>query len=214
VYEIYQLRKDIPLIEQFLQPGESRSLILVAGSTWEKDEDLLLPFFNQHPEMKLIIAPHEICENRIQNIQSRLQRPAVRYSQADETSMQMADCLIMDCFGLLSSVYRYGQAAYVGGGFGAGIHNILEAAVYAIPVLFGTNYQKFKEAKELIACSGAFSVSDEETFSERMNIFLQQPDRLQQSGKSAGDYVQHNLGATHKIYENIFPLLTYTTPNT
>jgi 3-deoxy-D-manno-octulosonic-acid transferase len=201
VYEIFDRRKELPLIEKFLdRTGKGKNLAFVAGSTWENDEAILIPYFNQHPEIKLIIAPHEIKEQRIETLKSRLTRPAVRYSQADEKTVSDAVCLIIDCYGLLSSIYRYGDLAYIGGGFGKGIHNVLEAAVYGIPVLFGTNYNKFKEAKELIACRGAFSVTGEEEFASRMNDFLSYSELIHEIGKNAKDYVTGNLGATQKIY--------------
>ena len=204
VYEIFEQRKELPLIEKFLNRTENgKGTTLVAGSTWVKDEEILIPYFNQHPEIKLIIAPHEISEQRIEALKNRLTRPAVRYSQADENTVGDAGCLIMDCFGLLSSVYRYGDLAYVGGGFGKGIHNILEAAVYGIPILFGPEYYKFKEAKELIAHSGAIAVRSEEEFSSCMNNFLSYPNLIHEKGKNAKEYVLGNLGATHKIYEKL-----------
>jgi len=202
VYEIFEQRKELPLIEKFLnQTDNGRDNAFVAGSTWMKDEAILIPFFNSHPEIKLIIAPHEINEQRIESLKSRLTRSVVRYSQVDENTVSNAGCLIMDCFGLLSSVYRYGDWAYIGGGFGKGIHNILEAAVYGIPVLFGPRFKKFKEAKELIACRGAFTVTSQEDFSFRMNDFLSYSDLTREAGKSAKEYVIRNLGATQKIYE-------------
>jgi 3-deoxy-D-manno-octulosonic-acid transferase len=205
VYEIYQQRKCLPLIEKFLHADSiSNDRILVAGSTWEKDEDILIPYFNQHPEIKLILAPHEIGDNRIKEIISRLNRPFALYSQANEQEIAQAGCLIVDCYGLLSSIYRYGDLAYIGGGFGAGIHNVLEAAVYGIPVLFGPKHQKFKEANELIACRGGFSITNEDEFSSRVNECFSYSDLLRENGKSAREYVENNLGATHKIYEKIF----------
>jgi 3-deoxy-D-manno-octulosonic-acid transferase len=216
VEEICGNRKDIPAIEKFMQKTDietEKHFVLVAGSTWEKDEDLLIPFFNQHAEVKLIIAPHVIEEKRITALIDRISRPCVRISDANDEEIEKADCLIIDCFGLLSSAYRYGDLAFVGGGFGAGIHNILEAATYGIPVLFGPNYRKFKEAKELITCRGAFSVANRDEFVSRMNDLLSYAQLLQTSGKSARDYVIGNLGATHKIYEKIFPII-YTTPST
>jgi 3-deoxy-D-manno-octulosonic-acid transferase len=204
VYEIFEQRKELPLVEKFLNRTESgKHLVFVAGSSWMKDEDIFIPYINQHPEIKLIIAPHEIGEQRIEALKSRFIRPVVRYSQADENSVRDAGCLIMDCFGLLSSVYRYGDLAYVGGGFGKGIHNVLEAAVYGIPVLFGPEYRKFREAKELIAYRGAFAITSEEDFFSRMNDFLFYSQLIQESGKNAGEYVVRNLGATGKIYEKI-----------
>jgi len=205
VFEIVEQRKALPVVEKFLNRMEGeKSIVLVAGSTWLNDEAILLPYFNLHPEIKLIIAPHEINGQRIEALESALTRPAVRYSQANENMVGATGCLIVDCIGLLSSIYRYGDLAYIGGGFGKGIHNVLEAAVYGIPVMFGPNYHKFKEAKELIACRGAISVTNEEEFSSRMNDFLTYNDLLQEAGKSAKDYVIGNLGATGKIYEKMF----------
>jgi len=205
VYEIAGQRKELPLVEKFLNQTENgKSPVFVAGSTWVNDEAILIPYLNQHPEIKLIIAPHEIDEQRIETLKSSLIRPAVRYSQASEITVSEADCLIIDCFGLLSSIYRYGCLAYIGGGFGKGIHNVLEAAVYGIPVLFGPNYHKFKEAKELIACRGAIVITGEEDFSSQMSDFLSYTNLLQDTGKNAKEYVAHNLGATRKIYEKIF----------
>jgi len=204
VYEIAEQRKELPIVEKFLSQTENgKELIFVAGSTWVNDEAILIPYINQHPEIKLIIAPHEIDEQRIEALMSCFTRPAVRYSQASENTVAVAGCLIIDCIGLLSSIYRYGDLAYVGGGFGKGIHNVLEAAVYGIPVMFGTNYHKFKEAKELIACRGAVAVANEEEFSSRVNDFLAYNELLLESGKNAKEYVFSNLGATRKIYENM-----------
>ena len=204
VYEIFEQRKELPLIEKYLNKPESgKNIVFVAGSTCVKDEDILIPYFNQHPEIKLIIAPHEINEQRIEALKNRLTRPVVCYSQADENNVKDAGCLIIDCIGLLSSIYRYGDLAYIGGGFGKGIHNILEAAVYGIPVLFGPRYDKFKEAKELIAAKGAFSVKNEEDFSSYMNGFFSNPKLVHVVGKNAKEYVVSNLGATDKIYEKL-----------
>ncbi|GHV31746.1 3-deoxy-D-manno-octulosonic acid transferase [Bacteroidia bacterium] len=204
VHQISGQGEKLPHIEKFVQKTEEKQRILIAGSTWEKDEEILLSFFNQHPEIKLIIAPHETKESRITEIVNRLKRPYILYSQADEKAIEKADCLIVDCVGLLSSIYRYGEIAYIGGGFGVGIHNVLEAAVYGMPVLFGPNYGKFKEAKELIAFKGAFSVSNEEDFSTRMNNLLAYPELIQTAGEKAKNYVVNNLGATQKIYDKVF----------
>ena len=204
VYEIFEQRKELPLVEKFVNQNENtKSLTLVAGSSWMKDEDLIIPYFNQHPEIKLIIAPHEISEQRIDALINKLKRPFVKYSQANENSIRDADCLIIDSIGLLSSVYRYADLAYIGGGFGKGIHNILEAAVYGIPVLFGPKHQKFKEARELIACNGAFEATCENDFVSLMNNYICYPDLIKENGKSAKEYVISNLGATEKIYEKL-----------
>ena len=169
VLEIQQNARLLPEVEMFVK-GDN--LILIAGSSWPEDEKIIIPYFNSHPEIKLIIAPHEIHREHLLYIQSLLHRPSIRLSEVDEDSLQTHDCLIIDSFGLLSSIYRYGDVAYIGGGFGRGIHNTLEAAVYGIPVVFGPKYQKFKEAANLIACGGGITVDSETTFTECMNTFI------------------------------------------
>ena len=140
-------------------------------------------------------------------IESLLKRPSVRLSDVihDESLLEGKDCLIVDSFGLLSSIYRYGAIAYIGGGFGAGIHNTLEAAVYGIPVLFGPKYHKFKEARDLIAVGGGFSVADEQVFREKMDELLTYHEVLEAAGESAGHFVNDNVGATDKILK-VLPL--------
>jgi 3-deoxy-D-manno-octulosonic-acid transferase len=207
VHEISGQKKKLPLVEKFAHKTGEKQIILVAGSTWDKDEEILIPFFNRHPEIKLIIAPHDTKESRITEVINCLKRPYSLYSQTDEKAMEKVDCLIIDSVGLLSSVYRYGEIAYIGGGFGVGIHNILEAAVYGIPVLFGPNYGKFKEAGELTAFKGAFPVSGEEDFSTRMNNLLAYPELIRTAGEKAKNYVIDNLGATQKIFNKVFPKL-------
>ena len=201
VLEIRSQAKELPLIEQF----SKEKFTLIAGSSWPKDEEIFIDYFNRHPEMKLIIAPHEIHEEHIQFILSRLNRTTIRYTQADEKNIQKADCIIIDCFGLLSSIYRYGQVAYVGGGFGAGIHNVPEAAVYSIPVIFGPNHKKFKEAKELIIAGGGFSISKSEDFKLVMDRLLKNKEFLSKAGIIAGQYIQNNSGASKKILKELYP---------
>lgn len=177
---------------------------IVAGSTWASDEQLLLPYFNSHSGVKLIIAPHEINENRLAEIEHQLHRPYCRLSTATDLEASNTDCLIVDSFGKLSSIYRYGQIAYVGGGFGVGIHNINEAAVYGMPVVFGPKYKKFKEAKDLISVKGAYSIKDNAEFVSVMDNLLTNADAIKLSGERAGEYIRQNLGATEKIYNDIF----------
>lgn len=201
VIDIRSQAKDLPLIEQFSE----NQFTLIAGSSWPKDEEIFIDYFNRHPEIKLIIAPHEIHEEHIQNILSRLKRPAIRYTQADENNIHEADCIIIDCFGLLSSIYRYGQVAYIGGGFGAGIHNVPEAAVYGIPVLFGPKHKKFKEARDLIAAGGGFNISGTDDFNRLMNKFTGEKEFLAKAGLIAGEYIQNNSGASKKILKDLYP---------
>jgi 3-deoxy-D-manno-octulosonic-acid transferase len=206
VLEIAGLQNALPSVEKLAATAkENDALVLVAGSTWEKDEDVIIPYFNRNPSLKLIIAPHEMDRDRINALLSKIERPAVLYSSCDENDVAKADCLIIDCFGLLSSVYRFGDIAYIGGGFGNGIHNVLEAAVYGVPVIFGPNYQKFREARDLIKCGGANSITDQDEFSSRINEYIAYTSLRHENGEKAKDYVSQNLNATHKIYEKIFP---------
>jgi 3-deoxy-D-manno-octulosonic-acid transferase len=206
VMDIYGQTKPLPLLDSFTADIRQKGgIVLVAGSSWPKDEDVFIPYFEQHPQMKLVIAPHEIHASHLSEIISKLNRPVLLYSQANEENIKDADCLIIDCFGLLSSIYRYGDLAYIGGGFGAGIHNILEAAVYGIPVIFGPNYQKFREARELLRYGGGFSINDNSSFNRQMDQLLASKEELQLSGKKAGEYVSRNIGATAKIMKDIFP---------
>lgn len=199
VLDIYKAAKLLPIVELFKQDKPT----IVAGSSWSPDEELLVDYFNNHPEIKLIIAPHVVNEERLAEIESKLKRPYVLYTQAGEEKMKRADCLIIDGYGLLSSIYRYGEIAYVGGGFGAGIHNVLEAAVYGIPVVFGPNNRKFREARHLLEVEGGFEVQDTASFSRVMDRLLIDKDFLEKAGRAAGDYVRDHSGALHKILKKI-----------
>jgi 3-deoxy-D-manno-octulosonic-acid transferase len=201
VLDINRAAKVLPWAEKF---GEGCGCVLVAGSTWPKDEDIILAHFNAHPEMKLIIASHEIHEERIQQIISKLKRPYMRYTQMDESRLSEVDCLIVDAIGFLSSIYRYGQVAYVGGGFGVGIHNTLEAAVYGMPVVFGPNHQAFREALGLLAAGGAATIATAEEYDAVMSRWMTDADALRSAGEKAGEYVQQNAGATPVIYAAVF----------
>ena len=205
VSTISQNRKELSLIERFVSFNKSgeKTFTLVAGSTWTKDEDILIDYFNSHPEIKLLIAPHEIDKEHQKSLINKLQRPHICYSKANKTNISRADCLILDCIGLLSSIYRYGEIAYIGGGFGAGIHNVLEAAVYGIPVIFGPNYHKFREARELIEKGGGFSIETQSSFNQLLDDFTSHPPQLKQAGHIAGKYVSDNTGATEMIHEEL-----------
>lgn len=215
VIAIQQQAKQYRWAEQFRAESEGKKpFVLVAGSSWPKDEDILLEHFNNHPEMKLIIAPHEIHEEHVQSIIAKLKRPFLRYSEmkkqwetgavADGMLPKQVDCLIIDAIGFLSSIYRYGDVAYIGGGFGVGIHNTLEAAVYAMPVIFGPNHTAFREALGLIAAKGGFSISDAASYNAVITRFMTDAKALQDAGKRAGDYVQAESGATDTIFSAVF----------
>lgn len=204
VQDVYKNTKQIPMVELFVNNNRSdNQLTMVAGSSWQQDEEVYLNYFNEHPELKLIIAPHEIHKDHLMHIESMLKRPSIRLSEATEKDIKGKSCLIVDSFGLLSSIYRYGDLAYIGGGFGAGIHNVLEAAVYGIPVIFGPKYQKFKEARDLLQVGGAFSITDEKTFESKMEELSTYRDLLEAAGAAAGDFVKSNIGATNRIIASI-----------
>lgn len=199
VIDIRNQAKSLPLAATLT--GDSRTI--VAGSTWPPDEEILIPYFNRHPELKLIIAPHEVNEERLRSIEQRLKRPALRYSQATPESSAQADCLIIDGYGLLSSLYRYATLAYVGGGFGVGIHNVPEAAVYGVPVFFGPNNQRFREARDLINEGGSFEVTSADDFQAQADRLLADERALAKSGQAAGDYIRRNSGATEAIFREV-----------
>ena len=199
VIDIRNQAKSLPLAAALT--GDSRTI--VAGSTWPPDEEILIPYFNSHTELKLIIAPHEVNEERLRSIEQRLKRPALRYSQATPESSAQADCLIIDGYGLLSSLYRYATLAYVGGGFGVGIHNVPEAAVYGVPVFFGPNNQRFREARDLINEGGSFEVTSADDFQAQADRLLADERALAKSGQAAGDYIRRNSGATEAIFREV-----------
>ena len=201
VADVRAAAKEFPLVEKFV---ENAKFTLVMGSSWPPDEDIVIPYFNTHHEMKLIIAPHEFDRHRLHVLISKISRPARFYSEATPQNIEQAECLIIDSFGLLSSLYRYGQTAYVGGGFGVSIHNINEAAVYGIPIIFGPKHHKFQEATDLIACDGAMSIHNADEFSAAMDPMLENEPLRLQCGRAAGNYIQSHLGGTRIIYDLIF----------
>jgi len=196
VYDLYQQAKQLPLIEEFVKGAER---VIVAGSSWPKDEELLVQYLRLHPDVKLIMAPHEVHNSHIAEISKLLDGKFVRYSDATAENVKSTNCLVVDIIGILSSIYRYANVTYIGGGFGVGIHNTLEAAVYGLPVVFGTNYQKFREARELIAVGGAFSISNYVTLEAQFDLL--QKDNS--AGKIAGEYVKSNTGATEMILKQL-----------
>ena len=203
VLQIKEASKQLPIVEAFVKNAEMPDAnypVFVAGSSWPPDEEIFIPYFKQHPEWKMIIAPHVIGEDHLRQIEKLLEgRKVIRYTKAENAQLADADVLIIDCFGLLSSIYHYGEIAYVGGGFGVGIHNVLEAAVWDVPVFFGPNNQKFQEAQGLKAAGGGFDFETAEAFERQMDIFLTDAAKLRASGKQAGQFVQSLAGATEKV---------------
>jgi 3-deoxy-D-manno-octulosonic-acid transferase len=189
VIEIQKQTVNLPIVEKFIDKG---SIIFIAGSSWPADEDIFINYFNSHPNLKLIIAPHEIDESHLTEIEKKLSRPSQRYSGLTDTDTVNADCMIIDCFGLLASVYRYADIGYIGGGFGDGIHNLPEAAVYGIPVIFGPNFIKFREAHDLIATGGGFTIKNRDEFNKLMESFINEPELREKAGKEAKNYIFSN----------------------
>ena len=206
VIDIRNIAKSLPIVKQFTQAQDDapQPFVLVAGSSWQPDEDILLDYVNRHPEIRLVIAPHVVNDAHIQEIEQKLTTPALRYSKATPQNVQNYRVLIIDGYGLLSSIYRYATVAYVGGGFGVGIHNVPEAAVYGIPVIIGPNHQRFAEAVALMENGGCKSIENAEDFSAIMDDFLANPSHISASGSAAGRYINQNAGATPVIYEHVF----------
>lgn len=199
VLQIKEAAKRLPIVEHFTQSKKT----FIAGSSWQPDEEIFIPFLNGCQDWKLIIAPHVIAEDHLQQIEKMLQeRKVVRYTQTNEEGVSDADVLIIDCFGLLSSIYHYATVTYVGGGFGVGIHNTLEAAVWGVPVIFGPNNQRFQEAQGLKACGGGFEIKNAEDFKAVMQQF-ENEQTLQEAGQKAGAYVGQMTGATKKILADV-----------
>ncbi|MBQ7423130.1 MAG: 3-deoxy-D-manno-octulosonic acid transferase [Prevotella sp.] len=208
VMTIKGLAKQLPIVEAFVKGNSQQSTandslskpkVFVAGSSWPPDEDIFIRYFNEHKDWKLIIAPHVIGEDHLKQILSKLDRKTVRFTQTTPEEAAEAQCLLIDCFGLLSSIYRYGTVAYVGGGFGVGIHNTLEAAVWDMPVIIGPNNKKFDEAQGLMAEGGAFEITDYDSFAALMTRFDQEPEFLSESSRKAGHFVKGQAGATDRI---------------
>lgn len=197
VLQIKEASKQLPIVEKFT---ENTSKVFIAGSSWLPDEEVFLKYFNLHKDWKLIVAPHVIGEDHLAQIFELLKgRRVVRYTEATEENVKDAEVLIIDCFGLLSSIYHYGTISYVGGGFGVGIHNVLEAAVWDIPVIFGPNNKRFQEAQGLIMTGGGFEINDYQSFRDLMLRFETDEMFLQTSKKHAGEFVKGRAGATEKI---------------
>ncbi|MDD7597569.1 MAG: glycosyltransferase N-terminal domain-containing protein [Prevotella sp.] len=199
VLQIKEKAQQLPIVEAF----KADKKVFVAGSSWAPDEDIFIPFMNECKDWKMIIAPHVISEEHLKRIEEKCKGKTVRYTATTPEEAAQAQCLLIDCFGLLSSVYHYGEVAYVGGGFGVGIHNVLEAVVWKMPVLFGPNHQRFQEAQELIKTKGGFEITDSSSFARIMQQFMTQQEYLRLSGEAAGSYVESKAGATHKILKQI-----------
>lgn len=213
VLQIKEAAKQLPICEAFrtgVASSQSADVphhdfkVFVAGSSWPPDENIFIPFFNEHKDWRLLIAPHVIAEEHLKLILSLIKgKKVVRYTQTTPEEAAEADVLIIDCFGLLSSMYNYGDVAYIGGGFGVGIHNTLEAAVWNMPVIFGPNNKKFQEAQGLLNSGGGFEINTYEDFSGLMSPLMNDETFLKQAGDKAGTFVAHLAGATDKVLASV-----------
>lgn len=228
VLQIKEAAKQLPIVETFCQQPTANGprnatlsqreqpKVFIAGSSWQPDEEIFIPWLNEHKDWKVVIAPHVIGEDHLQQIEHMFEgRKVVRYSalenqqaisssssqgeEAGAQSQEPADVLIIDCFGLLSSIYHYADVTYVGGGFGVGIHNTLEAAVWDVPVFFGPNNHRFQEAQGLKNCGGGLEISNADDFRRYMQGFEEHPELLKELGEKSGAYVASLAGATQKV---------------
>ena len=203
VEDIARAAKDIPAVAELARGRR----LLVAGSTWPEDEAILLPYFNEAPEdFALVLAPHEIHEEHLRSIESGLKRPSIRLSEYVEGKPlpEGTSCIIIDCFGLLSSVYRYGKWAYVGGGFGKSVHNTLEAAVYGVPVFFGPEIHKHREVRELVHRASGFVLHDEDELAQLLRRFSSEEECKALEERTRA-YFAEECGATATILSDLAP---------
>ena len=205
VLQIRQKAKRLPIIERFIGDSEK---VLVAGSTWPGDETILIPYFNNHRDCKLIIAPHVVTEEHIAQIVSQCQVKVLRYTELENSQpfdWAQGKILIIDCYGLLSSIYYYGIVTHVGGGFDpTGVHNVLEAAVWDRPVVYGPDYTDYQEAIGLHESGGGLVVRDAKEFNAVLDKLFTDPDYLASTSTKSGAYVKSQQGATQKILSDIF----------
>lgn len=198
VFQIAQTVRDFPWIEKF----KENNFVVIAGSTWEKDEDILIQYINAKTEskpIKFIIAPHEIKSENINRLLTQIKKKTIRYSETEKENPDGEEVLIIDNIGMLSSLYKYSNVAYIGGGFGKGIHNTLEAATFGNPVLFGPNYHRFGEAIDLIKLNGANVIPDYHTLEITIDNYFNNPEQLKISSNAAKEYVEKSRGATALI---------------
>jgi 3-deoxy-D-manno-octulosonic-acid transferase len=200
VAEIARGAKKFEIVEKF----RGNNVTLIAGSTWKPDEELLAAFINNSSDVKVIIAPHEVAPANINRIQELFKKPAICFSKADISDIDNYDVLIIDSIGILSSLYQYGDIAYIGGGFGVGIHNILEAATFKLPVLFGPNYLKFKEAVDLVNEKGAFPIQNFTGLKATLNKLINDKTSLQNASGICKKYIEKNVGSTKLILKKVF----------
>ena len=199
VVKVLEQARQIPLLETF---GNGHKLF-VAGASEKDDEAVYIPFFNRNKDWRLIIVPNRVDDERIKAIEKQYDGTCVRYTRATMENIRNAGCIIIDCYGLLSAVYKYADLAFVGGGFGRGVHSVLEAAVYSVPLLVGPENSRSCEVQSLFECGGAVETTDAYDFGEKVKMLYNDKDYSARIAKAAGDYVLSNAGATARIFNEI-----------
>ncbi|MDX5584415.1 MAG: glycosyltransferase N-terminal domain-containing protein [Aureibaculum sp.] len=199
VFEITEQNNKLEFIEKFVD----NKVTLIAGSTWPKDEELLVSFINSESEsnQKFIIAPHNIDQNDIAKLKKSISKEVVLFSECNSENLKNYQVLIIDTIGLLSKIYNYADIAYVGGGFGSGIHNILEPSTFAVPIIIGPNYHKFKEAKDLVKLGACKVINNNSELSTTLNELFANHDNRKRKGKLSRNYILDNIGSTNIIFD-------------
>lgn len=190
-------------VEEIENMKSDDSLLFVVGSSWQEDEDIYMEYLNTHTNIKLVIAPHQIDDQHITYIKDKCSRKLLLISQFDENNHTDYDCLVIDKFGLLSSIYQYSDIVYIGGGFGKGIHNTVEAAVYGKPIIFGPNNHKFREAQDLKNISAALEIHNKDEFNKVMDELVSTPSKRMDMSNKSKNYVLNESGVVDRIFENV-----------
>lgn len=192
--------KPLKIVEEFI----NSTPVIIAGSTWKSEEALVRQFVLKNQGVKIVLAPHEVENGNIDRIIQSYGDKAIKYSEATIANLKNKQVLVIDCYGILTSLYQYGQIAIVGGGFGAGIHNVLEPATFGMPIIFGPNFERFREAVDLVNQNCAFPVNNIEEFNTVLYHLLANPSTTNKIATQAALYVKNNVGATQKILDKVF----------
>jgi 3-deoxy-D-manno-octulosonic-acid transferase len=187
----------------FVAEFKNGQYTVVAGSTWQEGEGLLVSYIHQSIDEKFIIAPHSMSEKHIKRLEESIDKKVILFSEKEEKNLSEYDVLIVDTIGLLTKIYSYADTAYIGGGFKTGLHNTLEAATFGVPIVIGPQYDKFKEASDLVKLGGCISVKNQEEFSAIFQRLKTDEVFRKETGKINLDYIQQNKGATKKIMQYI-----------
>lgn len=200
VYNQLNADNTLPFIETF----KNNNLCIVAGSTWPEDEALFINFINSQTtkNIKFIIAPHDIKQDRIKKMQSQINSKSILFSEKENTDLTNYQVFIIDTIGILSKIYNYAEIAYVGGALGkTGLHNTLEPAVFGIPIIIGNNHSKYPEAKNFIDNGGMFSISNQKEFNNILNTLIKNPTKRKETGNNNISFIKKNKGAVIQILD-------------